>query len=519
LPQRLTILAVLSLLVLLVAAAPAAAHARLTGSQPADGVTLRESPEALTLTFSEPVELAFGTVQVLRGDGRRLKPAALTHPGGDARRVRVPLGQAPSGRYAVRYRIVSTDGHPIRGSFSFTVRIPAASKPAQPAEHKASTPAPTERAASAATAEKQTPAAQAPRSPVLLDAAQAATGPGDPAVERAFAGVRLALFIALVLLVGVPAFLVAIWPAGFGTPRVARMLWAAWALAATATAASVVLQTATVTGLGVLDALDRDALGDVLTTRYGMVAAGRGGLLLAATLLLVAVTRQPPSATSWRPRAPRWFVAMAAPLGLALLATLGLAGHAASGPLAPLGLTADVLHLAAVSVWLSGLVVLVAVVLPRRDPVELRQVLPRFSRLAFAAVLVIVTTGTVQSWRQLGAPAGLVSTPYGRLLAQKLVLVSLLLVVAAVSRAIVQRRLVATTALALRPAGPGAARLDPDLATVARLRRSVALEVGLAIVVLALTSVLVSTDPGHSAEPGDGRAVSSWSVGSGSVAG
>ena len=497
-PWRLAILAALTVLVLLVTASPAAAHARLTGSHPAEGSTLRESPRTLVLAFNEPVGLAFGTVQVIASDGQRLKTTELSHPGGDAQRVRVRLGQALSGSYAVRYRIVSTDGHPIRGSFSFAVRLPAASKPAQGAEHKRPTPVPTERAAGTAAAQDQTTAANPPQGPVVLDATQAATDPGDPAVDRAFAGVRLTLFIALVLLVGVPTFMIMIWPAGFGTPRVARMLWTALTLALTATAASVVLQTATVTGRDLMDALNRDSLGDLLTTRYGTVAAVRAGLLVAAAPLLVAMTRQPTSPTSRPPGPPRWVVTLGMPLGLALLATLGLSGHAANGPFVPLGLAADVLHLAAVAVWLGGLVVLVAVVLPRRDPVELRRVVPRFSRLAFAAVTLIVTTGTVQAWRQLGTPAGLLSTPYGRLLTQKLLFVSLLLLVAAVSRAIVQRRLVASTALALRPVGPGAARLDPDIATVARLRRSIALEVGLAIVVLALTSVLVSTDPGRS---------------------
>ena len=492
--RRLTVVVALAVLVLVVTAGPAAAHARLTGSQPAAGSTVRERPGTLTLAFSEPVELAFGTVQVFTSDGRRLKTTELSHPGGDAQRVRVQLPKAPSGRYAVNYRVVSTDGHPIRGAFSFRLRIPATSRPAQGAEHTRPAPVPTERAARAPAATDQTTTAEAAQAPLVLDATQATADPGAPAVDRAFGGVRLILFIALVLLAGVPAFLVMVWPAGIGTPRVASILWAAWALALAATAAGVVLQTATVTGASLVDALNRNSLGDLLTTRYGLVAAGRAGLLVAVAPLLVAITRQPASRP---PGAPRSVVVLGMALGLALLSTLGLSGHAASGPLAPLVLVADVLHLAAVSVWLGGLVALVAVVLPRRDPVELRQVLPRFSRLAFAAVVVIVITGTVQAWRQLGTPAGLLSTPYGRLLTQKLLLVSLLLLVAAVSRVIVQRRLVASTPLVLRPAGPGAARLDPDVATVARLRRSVALEVGLAIVVLAFTSVLVSTEPGR----------------------
>jgi hypothetical protein len=59
----------------------------------------------------------------------------------------------------------------------------------------------------------------------------------------------------------------------------------------------------------------------------------------------------------------------------------------------------------------------------------------------------------------------------------------------------VQHRLVATSALVARSEGPGAARLDPDLATVARLQRSVLVELAIAVAILALTAALVTTNP------------------------
>jgi copper transport protein len=114
----------------------------------------------------------------------------------------------------------------------------------------------------------------------------------------------------------------------------------------------------------------------------------------------------------------------ATPLLVGVLATISLAGHAGSGPAAPLGLAADLLHLAGVAVWLGGLAVLLGVVLPRRDPAELRRVVPRFSQLAFDAVVVIVATGLVQTWRQVGTLDGLVATDYGRLLLAKMTLLN-----------------------------------------------------------------------------------------------
>ena len=73
----------------------------------------------------------------------------------------------------------------------------------------------------------------------------------------------------------------------------------------------------------------------------------------------------------------------------------------------PLAVVSDVVHLLSVSLWLGGLVMLAAVVLPRRLPDELAVVVPRFSRLAFGAVIAILITGTFQGWREVRSKAAL----------------------------------------------------------------------------------------------------------------
>ena len=47
---------------------------------------------------------------------------------------------------------------------------------------------------------------------------------------------------------------------------------------------------------------------------------------------------------------------------------------------------------------------LVGAVLPRREPDELRAVLPVFSRVAFIAVVVLAVSGTYAAWRGIGTP-------------------------------------------------------------------------------------------------------------------
>jgi copper transport protein len=356
----------------------------------------------------------------------------------------VPLRRDLNGPYLASWRVTSVDDHRITGSLSFLVAADAA-------------------------------------------------GTGE--LAGVLLGItRFGLFAALVLLAGGFVFLIAIWPEGLGTARVRRLLVSAWTVAAAVTLIGIPLHGVVEAGAPLARALDPGLLREVLGTRYGQASAARIGLLAAAVPLILAMLRRPELV---RPGGPRWVVPLACLLGAGLLVTPGLAGHAGSGELVPLGVAADLLHLAAVSVWLGGLVVLVTCVLPR--PAELRTVVPRFSELAFDAVVVIVISGLFQAWRQVGALSALTATPYGRLLLAKVAVVAVLVGFGVVSRRMVQNRLAATGALVARPAGPGADRLDPDAAAVARMRRSVAVEVGIAAVVLALASLLVTTEPARSA--------------------
>ncbi|ANH40488.1 Copper resistance protein C precursor [Nocardioides dokdonensis FR1436] len=115
---------VASVLVFTMPAPPAAAHTDLVGSDPAADSTLREPPDRVTLRFNEPME-------------PRLSKVALTMPGQDAAELPVTAGseltnlvadipgEGMAGAWEVAYRVTSTDGHPVQGTLSFTVRPPA----------------------------------------------------------------------------------------------------------------------------------------------------------------------------------------------------------------------------------------------------------------------------------------------------------------------------------------------------------------------------------------------------------
>ncbi|PWK65101.1 hypothetical protein BCL76_11388 [Streptomyces sp. CG 926] len=116
---------------LLWAAAPAAsAHTDLTSGTPAEGATLDALPADIRLTFSDEMTQEYAKVALTGPDG---SPAAAGDPQVSGRTASLPVKPGlPSGTYTVGYRVVSADGHPVSGSYTFTLRA-AAPSPAAPA--------------------------------------------------------------------------------------------------------------------------------------------------------------------------------------------------------------------------------------------------------------------------------------------------------------------------------------------------------------------------------------------------
>ena len=149
----------------------------------------------------------------------------------------------------------------------------------------------------------------------------------------------------------------------------------------------------------------------LLATRNGLLQLARSAVALigAGAILLV-----PPRAT-----APIAMIAGLVGIGLHVAA-----GHAAALP-GPVPVAAQVAHVAAVGIWVGGLVMLAAfVVRPgllmagARPP--LIEIVPRFSALALVAIAMLAATGTYAAWVQTGSLVS-TDTEYGRTLIVKTV--------------------------------------------------------------------------------------------------
>jgi len=105
-------------------AAPALAHDALLGSEPADGAVLTEAPSQIVLTFSGAQAGVGSEVAVVGPDGAVWSdgPAQFS----EAVVTQSLRPDMPEGVYTVTFRSVSGDGHPVSGTFTFSVDLPEA---------------------------------------------------------------------------------------------------------------------------------------------------------------------------------------------------------------------------------------------------------------------------------------------------------------------------------------------------------------------------------------------------------
>ncbi|MFE7897116.1 copper resistance CopC/CopD family protein [Streptomyces sp. NPDC057424] len=109
---------------LLAGAGPASAHAAVTGSDPGQGAVVDKAPARISLTFSEQVALSDDSLRVLDPDGKRVDTGKPANVSGTTYAVPLHPG-LPDGTYTVAYQVVSADSHPVAGAYTFSIGAPS----------------------------------------------------------------------------------------------------------------------------------------------------------------------------------------------------------------------------------------------------------------------------------------------------------------------------------------------------------------------------------------------------------
>jgi putative copper resistance protein D len=294
--------------------------------------------------------------------------------------------------------------------------------------------------------------------------------------------VRFGLYLDLTLAFGLAAF-------GLMSMRGAERVLPLRATLMTALVAGAVLSIA---GLFVLAASMAGTSifgvdGETLRLVLSDTAAGAAWKIRMLALVAAAV------AALFLSKRPRTALATGAATSGVALATLAWTGHGAmdEGSLGLLHLSADIVHLLSAGVWIGalfGLGWLVARPASRIDPAHLtltHGALERFSLTGTVVVGLIVVSGLVNSWLLVGLN-GIVALPfglYGQLLLAKLMLFGAMLALASANR------------FRLTPALAASIEAGDHRAATGALRRSLALEIACAIVILALVAWLGTLEP------------------------
>ncbi len=359
-----------------VPAGTALAHAELVSSTPANQAILGNSPEEILLRFSEDVDPIGQAILLVDGDGDPVPLGPISQAGGgDTISAEVP-GTIADGTYVVGWQAVSADSHKIRGAFTFSV---GAESPTAPGVIEDIFDA----------------NASSPSESLLLGVGRF--------MSYAGIGVLLgALFLAAMLV-----------PELIGERRLGMVLVVAALVAVVGTIFMFAGQAHLVSGSYV-------AFGDVV-----QIQSGRWWLARLAAIGLFALFI--PARTFLGSTAGRIEVAAAS---VVVLGVVAAGGHAVAGDSVLAGFGATVVHLAAMSIWLGGLVLLVAGI-PRN---WFWWTASQFSPWALGSVVALALTGSLNAWRQLGSFSNLTDSAYGRWLVVKLLLVAVVVVIASFSR-------------------------------------------------------------------------------------
>lgn len=309
---------------------------------------------------------------------------------------------------------------------------------------------------------------------------------GDPGAVA----IRLALYLDLMALFGIAAFALYALRGEErrfdGAIALGPWLWGSALLGAALSLAGLFILAAAMAGVPLLSV-------DLATVEMiaGATSVGTAWFIRMAALLIAF------AAMVGLRRRPAVALPIAAGTAAVALASLAWNGHGAmdEGATGWVHVAADIVHLLAAGIWVGALLALLLLVFRRSDLVDRdhlilsHRALDGFSLVGSVTVAAIIVSGMVNSWLLVG-PANILKLPeslYGQLLIAKLLLFGAMTALAATNR------------FRLVPAFEASLASEDHAAALAALRRSLAIETGCALAVLALVAWLGTLEPPASA--------------------
>ncbi len=306
-------------------------------------------------------------------------------------------------------------------------------------------------------------------------------------IEYINIGIRFALFANLMLLFGLPLFaLYALRGSERSQPAILPVGALTCALAASGvilSVLSIIAMTASMAGVQLLE-VDTESVNMMIYE----TPMGNAWIVRVIALIVTLFVAFRMATANILPKLI--FVTLMSGVALASVAWTGH-GAAGEGTAGTAQLVADIIHLLGAGAWFGALIAFSIMLFRSVESVTEEylhlnhRLLTEFSVAGTVIVALVFGSGVVNSWMLVG-PQNVLSifeTVYGQLLAAKLALFGLMLALAAANR------------FTLTPAFKHALQGGGVTLALAKLRKSLVIELGLAVVIIALVAWLVTLQP------------------------
>ncbi|MBH0202397.1 MAG: copper resistance protein CopC [Nitrospira sp.] len=98
------------------------AHSMLVKAEPPRRAVLTKSPTQVRLWFNEKIEGDYASLVVLDAQKQPITDAKPTLAPDDQKSIVLPLPELAPGKYSIKFRVLSVDGHVVDSTFDFTVK-------------------------------------------------------------------------------------------------------------------------------------------------------------------------------------------------------------------------------------------------------------------------------------------------------------------------------------------------------------------------------------------------------------
>lgn len=376
------------------------AHAYIKKSTPLENEMIEKSPNEVTIQFDETIQPAFNSLKVFDSEGNRVdKKNGRIDPKQPSILKSGLKKNLPDGMYRIKWKVVSSDGHPVEGVIPFQIGT----------EDQGS-----------AVIHKETNG-YTPKADLII--------------------IRWLQYFSNSCYVGLLFFYMIILPKeyrqnGSKDKLFIRLLSSSFVLLFLSILLSLPLQATIESGFPWSEVFSFQTFENMLmNTSFGQTWIYQVAILLTLALItsFIGMAKSTKKIILW--------VCLA--LGTALLLTKALTSHAAAQTNQLLTVSLDFLHLLAASIWIGSLIGFVAL-LPWRKTEETKQefiqMIKSFSKWGIILVLLLTFTGVFGSLLYIPNPSSLVQTSYGKVLGIKVILFLFMLIPATVNFIIGKRK-------------------------------------------------------------------------------